>query len=178
MSVKVYAVKIGVHPGVYYTWEECKSQVDKVPGASYRSFSTKSEAEEWLSHGTIKRAAKTASDAKKNKIFYILINGDGKPCYVNRMTATAPRNPGERLMAFRNKAVASMEFQKLKRKWMNTFQQNKSNKRQPYQKRIRKNSTKSTPWFYSEREEESIKNALRIARVGTKRLNMGLRKLG
>lgn len=45
MSKKYYAVKIGRTPGIYLTWDECKSQVDKFPGAIYKSFKTVQEAE-------------------------------------------------------------------------------------------------------------------------------------
>lgn len=35
---KIYAVKKGLVPGIYNTWEECKAQVDGYPGALYKSF--------------------------------------------------------------------------------------------------------------------------------------------
>lgn len=41
---KYYAVKHGKTPGVYDTWEACKSQVDGVSNAVYKSFPTKEEA--------------------------------------------------------------------------------------------------------------------------------------
>lgn len=47
MSKKYYAVKIGRKPGIYLTWDECKSQVDKFPGAVYKSFKTIQEAEKF-----------------------------------------------------------------------------------------------------------------------------------
>lgn len=37
---KYYGVKVGKTPGVYLTWEECKSQVDGYSGAVYKSFPT------------------------------------------------------------------------------------------------------------------------------------------
>ncbi|KAJ8009379.1 hypothetical protein DPEC_G00088280 [Dallia pectoralis] len=39
-----YAVRKGVNPGVYKTWDECKSQVDKFPSASYKKFGAEKEA--------------------------------------------------------------------------------------------------------------------------------------
>lgn len=42
---KFYAVKVGLVPGVYETWAECKANVDGYSGAQYKSFSTKEEAE-------------------------------------------------------------------------------------------------------------------------------------
>jgi len=43
-----YAVKKGLTPGIYRTWDECRAQVDGFPGAEYKGFSTLSEANEYL----------------------------------------------------------------------------------------------------------------------------------
>ena len=45
---KFYAVKKGLKPGIYKTWNECKIQVYKFPGAISKSFKTLSEAEEFM----------------------------------------------------------------------------------------------------------------------------------
>lgn len=45
---KYYGVKVGKTPGVYLTWEQCKSQVDGYSGAVYKSFPTLAEAEEFV----------------------------------------------------------------------------------------------------------------------------------
>lgn len=50
-----YAVKIGKTPGVYSSWEECKSQIDGFSGAVYKGFSTKKEAEEYLSGNIVQK---------------------------------------------------------------------------------------------------------------------------
>lgn len=42
---KFYVVFTGRKPGIYETWEECKAQVDRFPGASFKSFPTIEEAE-------------------------------------------------------------------------------------------------------------------------------------
>lgn len=47
-AVKYYAVKKGKTTGIYETWEECRSCVEGVPGAVYKSFKTLAEAEEFL----------------------------------------------------------------------------------------------------------------------------------
>ncbi|KAL4648982.1 ribonuclease H1 [Arapaima gigas] len=39
-----YAVRRGVKPGVYHSWDECKVQVIKFPAASYKKFSSEKEA--------------------------------------------------------------------------------------------------------------------------------------
>lgn len=45
MAKKFYAVKHGRKPGVYTSWADCKMQVDGFSGATYKSFSTRQEAE-------------------------------------------------------------------------------------------------------------------------------------
>ena len=47
-SKKYYAVRIGHKPGIYYSWEECKSQIHKYPGAIYKRFQNLSEAQEFI----------------------------------------------------------------------------------------------------------------------------------
>ena len=48
MAVKYYAVKKGKTPGIYMTWDACKAVVDGYPGAVYKSFKTKEEAESFI----------------------------------------------------------------------------------------------------------------------------------
>ena len=45
---KYYAVKSGRMPGIYFSWMECKAQVDGYPKAIYKGFETKEEAEIFL----------------------------------------------------------------------------------------------------------------------------------
>lgn len=45
---KVYAVRKGRTPGVYYSWDDCKAQVDGYPGAEYKSFKSASEADAFI----------------------------------------------------------------------------------------------------------------------------------
>ena len=45
---KYYAVKNGRIPGIFKTWEECKTQVDHFHGAVYKSFQTMEEAQAFL----------------------------------------------------------------------------------------------------------------------------------
>ena len=42
--MKYYAVKKGRVPGIYTTWDECKKNVMKFPGAIFKSFETEKEA--------------------------------------------------------------------------------------------------------------------------------------
>ncbi|XP_022614652.1 ribonuclease H1 isoform X1 [Seriola dumerili] len=39
-----YAVKKGFKPGVYKSWDECKSQVEKFPSASFKKFASEKDA--------------------------------------------------------------------------------------------------------------------------------------
>ncbi len=48
MPGKYYAVKVGRTPGIYRSWDECKSVVDGFPGAIYKSFRTREEAQAFL----------------------------------------------------------------------------------------------------------------------------------
>lgn len=48
MAGKYYAVRKGRTPGVYGTWEACKAMVDGYPGAQYKSFRTRAEAEAFV----------------------------------------------------------------------------------------------------------------------------------
>lgn len=47
-SKKVYAVKTGKTPGIFTSWEECKTSVDGFPGAEYKGFATLAEARAYL----------------------------------------------------------------------------------------------------------------------------------
>jgi ribonuclease HI len=47
-SKKYYAVRIGRKPGIYYSWPECKSQIQNFPGAIYKSFRNLSDAKEFI----------------------------------------------------------------------------------------------------------------------------------
>ena len=48
MGKKVYAVRKGAVPGIYFTWTECEAQVRGVSGAEYKRFNCLEEAQFWL----------------------------------------------------------------------------------------------------------------------------------
>lgn len=48
MAKKVYAVKKGRTPGIYYTWADCQKQTSGYSGAVFKSFSTVDEAKAYL----------------------------------------------------------------------------------------------------------------------------------
>jgi hypothetical protein len=48
---KVYAVRRGYVPGIYYRWSDCELQVKGFSGARYKDFKSIVEAKEWLRSG-------------------------------------------------------------------------------------------------------------------------------
>ncbi|HZG86923.1 ribonuclease H [Paenibacillus sp.] len=48
---KWYVVWVGKTPGIYTNWNDCKAQVDGVPGAKYKSYPTRAEAEKAYEQG-------------------------------------------------------------------------------------------------------------------------------
>lgn len=44
MAKFFYAVRKGFQPGVYCSWDKCKSQVDKFPSASFKKFASEKDA--------------------------------------------------------------------------------------------------------------------------------------
>lgn len=79
--MKFYAVKIGRQPGVYPTWEACKVQVEGFPGARYKSFQTKKDAE-GFAFGSLttmpkpsKRASTKGALSKGASLIHIWVDG-------------------------------------------------------------------------------------------------------
>lgn len=52
MAGKFYAVRKGKVPGIYMSWDACKRMVDGYPGAVYKSFKNRSEAEAFVMGGS------------------------------------------------------------------------------------------------------------------------------
>ena len=48
--MKYYAVKNGREPGIYNSWAECQKQIHGFKNASYKSFTSRKEAEEFISY--------------------------------------------------------------------------------------------------------------------------------
>ena len=53
---KFYVVKKGKTPGIYSTWDECKSQVEGVSGAQYKGFATQQEAFDYAGEELVQKA--------------------------------------------------------------------------------------------------------------------------
>lgn len=62
--MKYYAVRVGKKPGIYTTWEKCKAQVHRYPGAVFKSFATKPEAEDFMEN---KKPQKTQKNKNTEK---------------------------------------------------------------------------------------------------------------
>lgn len=63
--MKYYAVKCGLNPGIYTSWEECESNVKGVTGAIYKSFKSLAEAEAFVTGSEIRPVVPLVkSDAK------------------------------------------------------------------------------------------------------------------
>lgn len=58
MKKKFYAVKKGLVPGIYHSWEECKQNVDGVTGAIFKSFWSEEEAVAFLNNEYVESTAK------------------------------------------------------------------------------------------------------------------------
>ena len=54
-----YAVKNGIQPGVYNTWEECRAQIDGFAGAKFKKFNNKEEAEAFITTQSLEQGPST-----------------------------------------------------------------------------------------------------------------------
>lgn len=68
---KFYAVRIGMRPGVYRTWDECQAQTAGFKGASYKSFLSLEEAQAFVAGKKIKS---TSGEPEPPK-FYAVAKG-------------------------------------------------------------------------------------------------------
>lgn len=62
MSNKYYAVKVGLKPGIYLTWDECEVLVKNYPGAKYKSFKTIEEAREYVGEEVLTNFSENISE--------------------------------------------------------------------------------------------------------------------
>ena len=59
----LYSVFIGKKPGVYYSWDECKYQVNGYSGAKYKKCKTMQDAVYYSKHGYLKEDKETSNKA-------------------------------------------------------------------------------------------------------------------
>lgn len=63
MAKKFYAVRQGKVTGVFTSWDECKDSIDGYPGAEFKGFMTRTEAESYMNGEGISTAVKPREDA-------------------------------------------------------------------------------------------------------------------
>ncbi|MFO7604999.1 MAG: ribonuclease HI [Desulfurivibrionaceae bacterium] len=62
---KFYAIAVGAKPGIYDNWPEAHAQVRGFPGAKYKGFPTRREAEHWLENPQAAPSGPRSKPAKK-----------------------------------------------------------------------------------------------------------------
>ncbi|WP_174713982.1 ribonuclease H family protein [Ligilactobacillus salitolerans] len=65
MAAKYYAVLKGRKKGMFSSWAECEKQVKGYPGAKFKSFTNKAEADDWLANAGQEKLSHTQSKRKK-----------------------------------------------------------------------------------------------------------------
>lgn len=78
MAQKVYAVRQGRQCGIFYTWDECKRQVDSYPGAEYKSFKTIGDAKAYMEKRGGYAKTKVATEKKE-----VVVDDDTAVAYVD-----------------------------------------------------------------------------------------------
>lgn len=64
-----YAVRTGRVPGIYFTWDDCKNQIDGYPGAKYQKFKSITDAQSFMEGKDVpKPEKKTAQPAASVKL--------------------------------------------------------------------------------------------------------------
>ncbi|MEI6311662.1 MAG: ribonuclease H family protein [Bacteroidota bacterium] len=63
MAKKIYVVWKGRNPGIYYTWDECKKQIDGFSNPQYKSYTTLEEAQQAFQN---QKTSSTTSNASIN----------------------------------------------------------------------------------------------------------------
>ena len=61
---KIYAVRKGKITGIFYSWDECSASVNGYPGAEYKSFTTKEEANDYLGNSFTAQIEEEKKDQK------------------------------------------------------------------------------------------------------------------
>lgn len=93
---KFYVVWKGRHTGIFKTWEEASAQVSGFPGAQYKAFSTRAEAENALRAGhqarEIRAGAKTSSADRWKQLRLLGVEPPILPSYC--ADAASSSNPG------------------------------------------------------------------------------------
>lgn len=65
---KIYAVRKGKTTGIFYSWDECSASVNGYPGAEYKSFTTKEEANAYLGNSFAVQIEEEKKDQKNTAL--------------------------------------------------------------------------------------------------------------
>ena len=65
---KIYAVRKGKTTGIFYSWDECSASVNGYPGAEYKSFTTKEEANAYLGKSFAAQIEEEKKDQKNTAL--------------------------------------------------------------------------------------------------------------
>ena len=79
--MKFYAVRRGRTTGVFDSWDACRKQVHKFPGAEYKAFSTREEAFSFLSPAEkpLNKTTETSSEVSSDSQIAIWVDGSCFP---------------------------------------------------------------------------------------------------
>lgn len=70
-KVKYYAVRVGKVPGIYKSWEECKSMIDGYSNAEYKAFGSREEANAYVNNIDIVDRHKVVAHKTNTVIAYV-----------------------------------------------------------------------------------------------------------
>lgn len=71
MAKKVYAVRKGNIPGVFFSWDECKKSIDGYSGVEYKGFASEKEAQAYLHNDELGYAEVTSSENQNALVAYV-----------------------------------------------------------------------------------------------------------
>lgn len=75
MAKKFYAVKKGVKPGIYESWNECQSQINGYSGAVYKSFNTYNDAIKYIEEDVDKKSLDTLNTETPKTLAIAYVDG-------------------------------------------------------------------------------------------------------
>lgn len=90
---KFYVVWVGIKPGIYTNWSECKAQVEKQIGARYKSYPTMAEAQQAYADGWEKHVH-PSTRTKKQETEMVQAQAEGYETLAIAVDAACSGNPG------------------------------------------------------------------------------------
>lgn len=73
---KYYAVRVGLNPGIYESWNAVKQQIDGIRGAQYKCFTSKTKAEIFLKDESV--SSKDDTNKYNNNVLVVYTDGSCK----------------------------------------------------------------------------------------------------